>query len=356
MLTTMNLKQFGGKITTALEEQYASSGQWHNGHFHNIELTGMNIRLKDVPGLLYKQFTSKDRRPGQAPELRPFDLAAFLKDTAEARFIWYGHSAVLLRMNGKNIFVDPMLGSDASPIAPFKTRRFSGGTLEIIDDLPFIDLVLLTHDHYDHLDMDSILKLKNKTARYFVALGVKRHLVAWGIDPGMVTEFDWWDKTEFSGIEITFTPSRHFSGRGLRDRFKSLWGGWALKTANESVYFSGDGGYGSHFREIGERLGPFNLAFMECGQYNELWRQIHMMPEESVLAAMEVHSRKSVPVHWGAFTLAMHAWDEPAKRFASEADRLGLEAVYPQLGGVYGISSFQADRWWEEIRDPKLDI
>lgn len=349
MKRNMKLKQFGGKITPELARIYASSVHWHDGKFQNLEQTGMNIRPKNVPGLICEQLTKKERRPGS-----PLEIASFSKETFEGgdsavKYIWYGHSAVLLRLAGKNIFVDPMMGPDTSPIAPFRTRRFSDNSMAIIDELPEIDLVLLTHDHYDHLDMASILMLKGKTKNYYVALGVKRHLVAWGINPDMIREFDWWDKVDFSGIEITFAPSRHFSGRGIRDRFKSFWGGWALRSVNESIYFSGDGGYGRHFKEIGEKLGPFGLAFMECGQYNDLWEQLHMMPEQSVQAALEVNAGIAVPVHWGAFTLALHNWEEPADRFAAEAESKGLQATFPHLGRIYGISTLQSAHWWKEF-------
>lgn len=346
LMQMMRSKQFGGRITPELEKQYSSSKHWKDGKFHNLEITGMNIRPKNVPGLIYKQITSKGRRPLRPLEVSPFARQAFLAPGGELKYAWYGHSAVLLRLNGHNILIDPMMGHDASPPAPIKTKRFSENTLSIIDDLPEIDLMLLTHDHYDHLDLASIVKLKAKVRTYFVALGVKRHLVAWGVESSLIKEFDWWDSDSFADIEITFTPSRHFSGRGLRDRFRSLWGGWALRSQGGNVYFSGDGGYGKHFREIGERLGPFDLAFMECGQYNELWHQIHMFPEESVKAAMDAGAVKAIPVHWGGFTLALHPWNEPAGRFSAEADKKGLEAVYPELGAVYKLSSGQKVKWW----------
>ena len=196
---------------------------------------------------------------------------------------------MLMRVNNKTILIDPMLGPDAAPIAPFKSKRFSESTLSLIDQFPEIDLLLLSHDHYDHLDLASIKKLKPKVKQYYVALGCGRHLEHWGIDPVQIREFDWWDNASFEAINITFTPSRHFSGRGLRDRFKSLWGGWVFKTETESIYFSGDGGYGKHFKEVGEKLGPFDFGIMECGQYNEQWHQIHMYPEEAIQAAIDAN-------------------------------------------------------------------
>ncbi len=158
--------------------------------------------------------------------------------------------------------------------------RNGENTLNLVEQLPTLDAILLTHDHYDHLDLESIRRLKNKTENWLVALGVGRHLEKWGIPKNSITEFGWWQKVDFLGIEITATPSRHFSGRGPFDRAKSLWCGWVFKSANHAIYWSGDGGYGEHFKEIGERLGPFDWGFMECGQYNERWHQIHMYPED----------------------------------------------------------------------------
>ncbi|MFT5513257.1 MAG: L-ascorbate metabolism protein UlaG (beta-lactamase superfamily) [Bacteroidia bacterium] len=263
-------KQFGGKITSDLMVRYAQSPNWKQGKFQNLEETSMSISFWDIPKLLYRQFTDKERRePQQSIPVVPFGKERFLEANNTTQFIWYGHSVVLMRMKGQTILIDPMLGDNASPIAPSKTKRFSENTLDIISELPEIDLMLLSHDHYDHLDFDSIQLLKGKTKQFFVAIGVKRHLVQWGIEADLITEFDWWDANTFSNIDITFTPTRHFSGRGLKDRARSLWGGWVFRTETDNIWFSGDGGYGDHFKEVGKRLGPFDFAFMECGQYNE---------------------------------------------------------------------------------------
>ncbi len=217
----------------------------------------------------------------------------------------------------------------------------------MISDFPEIDVVLLTHDHYDHLDFASFQKLKPKVKQYFVALGLGRHLMDWGIDKNDITEFDWWENKLFANINITFTPSRHFSGRGLRDRFKSLWGGWTLKTENENIYFSGDGGFGNHFKEVGEKLGPFDFGFMECGQYNELWHLMHMYPEESVHAGMEAKVKMIMPVHWGAFSLAMHAWSDPVDRFVDEAIKCKINYIVPRLGDLIDLNQDASSiKWW----------
>ena len=253
-----------------------------------------------------------------------------------------------MRMHEKNILVDPMLGSNTTPIAPIPNKRFSENTLSLIDDFPEIDLILITHDHYDHLDLASILKLKNKTHLFYVALGVKRHLVSWGIHPEQIIEFDWWDQQSIYDIRITFTPTRHFAGRGLNDRAKSFWGGWALRTNNENIWVSGDGGYGAHFREIGERLGPFDFAFMECGQYNDYWRQIHLFPDESIQAPIDAKVQKAMPIHWAGFSLSFqHKWYEPAEMFVNTAEEKNFNYLLPKMGEVFSKDNDWTENWWK---------
>ena len=229
------------------------------------------------------------------------------------------------------------------------SKRFSKDTLSIIDQLPEIDLILLTHDHYDHLDYDSIQRLKFKCTQFLVALGVKRHLEAWGVGSELVKEFDWWDTFHHRGVDICFTPTQHFSGRGLRDRQMTLWGGWNLKTSSENLWFSGDGGYRSHFKTIGEKLGPFDFAFMECGQYNEDWRPVHLFPDESVQAALDAQVRKAMPVHWAGFNLSYyHNWHEPADEFVQAAELAKLDYALPNLGEMFSIQSDIKAKWWNK--------
>ncbi|WP_420385872.1 MBL fold metallo-hydrolase [Roseivirga sp.] len=343
-------KQFGGKLTDRLISRYKKSPQWRNGKFMNAEETTMNINWQSLPKLLYKQFFETRGREPKAPiPITPFDKEAFLRSENKTQLIWYGHSVVLMRLNGKTLLIDPMLGPDAAPIAPFKSKRFSENTLDLIDQFPEIDLMLLTHDHYDHLDLASIEKFKPKVKNYYVALGCARHLESWGIDHQLVKEFDWWDKANFEGIEITFTPTRHFSGRGLKDRAKSLWGGWAFINGEERIYFSGDGGYGKHFKEIGEKLGPFNFGLMECGQYNENWHQIHMYPEEAIQAAIDAGVSKVMAVHWAGFSLAQHSWKEPIEKFVKAAQQKQINFSTPLPGQMINWQEEIQPMWWSKM-------
>jgi len=340
------IKQFGGKVNDALLERYAKSSNWEEGKFQNLEETSMSFSIQDLPNLMYKQFfDTKGRMPKISIPIMPFkdDLKS---DNPQAQFIWFGHSVLYIQLNGKTLLIDPMLGPNASPIAPFTTKRFSEDSLQVIDDLPEIDLVLFTHDHYDHLDLASFEKLKGKVKHYFVALGVKRHLTSWGVSEQQITEFDWWEQQDFEGINITFTPTRHFSGRGLTDRAKSMWGGWVFKTAEENIYFSGDGGYGEHFKSVGEKLGPFDIGFMECGQYNKNWHQIHMYPEECIEAAIDAGVKKAVAVHWAGFALAQHHWKDPIERFTKKAEAENFPIITPQIGELFSKLDEGTANWW----------
>lgn len=344
-------KHFGGKITNQELEKYKPSPQFDGTKFVNSTLTKVNVNLKTLPKLLVDNFTDTKKRAPQKPiPILPFDSLLWEEKTEEIKTVWYGHSAALFRIDGLNVFVDPMMGPDTSPIAPKTTKRFSEGSLEIIDDLPTLDLVLLTHDHYDHLDLPSIERLLPKVKKWFVALGVAKHLISWGVKKEDIKEFDWWDHAEMGGVQFHFTPARHFSGRGLKDRNKCLWGGWVFKTSRKSVYWTGDSGYGKHFSEIGERLGPFDWAFVECGQYNENWHAIHMYPEESVLAGVEAKAQCLTPVHWSGFTLALHAWKEPVERFLNQAEKEHINTYVPSLGQIFELSATNTThKWWEDM-------
>lgn len=339
--------QFGAGVSASDKKAYQQSKYWDGKKFLNMEETTMDIGLKEIPGLLKKQFTDREgRSPKENIPVVPFNMQEWNKNPGKAKFIWYGHSALLLQIDGKNYLMDPMLGDDSSPIAPMKTKRFTDGILEMIDQFPPLEAIFMTHDHYDHLDYASISKLKAKVNKYYVALGVDRHLVSWGIPKEQIQQFDWWDSLEEKGLKITFLPSRHFSGRGLTDRAKSFWGGWVIEWDEHRIYCTGDGGYGKHFKEIDERFGSFDWAFVECGQYNKLWHQIHMYPEESVQAGIDVHAKISIPIHWGGFALALHDWKEPVERFSAHAQKMQAAYCLPQIGEIVLMGEEPQENDW----------
>lgn len=343
------LKQLGAGISPTDLLRYQQSVNWSDGSFSNLEETKLNIELRKMPSIFYRQFFNRKERTPKSPlPVQPFDAKQFFQSDGSPRFIWYGHSCILARVQGVTVFIDAMMGPSASPLASLGIRRFSENTLEIIDHLPEIDLMLISHDHYDHLDYHSIRRLKSKVRKYYVALGVKRHLASWDIDPNNIEEFDWWDQQNFQSLDIIFTPTRHFSGRGLTDRLKSLWGGWIIKSDVHNIWFSGDSGYGNHFAEIGKRHGPFDIGFMESGQYNFDWHQIHLFPHESVKAALNAGAKKVMPVHWGAFDLSyQHTWTEPAEKFVEAAAEHMLPFILPPLGATFSIESAYQEPWWK---------
>lgn len=217
-----------------------------------------------------------------------------------------------------------------------------------IEKLPKIDAVVISHDHYDHLDYESIKKLKTKVDAYFVPLGVGVHLEAWDIDSTKITEMDWWEEKTFENIQLVCAPAQHFSGRKFSNGQSTLWSSWIIKTDSTSIYFSGDGGYGTHFKEIGEKYGPFDFAMMECGQYNKMWPDIHMFPEETAQAGVDIQAKAIMPIHWGAFKLALHSWTDPIERVSKKAEELQIHLVAPEIGEPIVINALPKSNmvWW----------
>lgn len=339
--------QFGAKPTGKDLERIKQSEHFQNGEFTNLIETSMDMKLSSMPGLLYGfLFPPKGKNPS-TPLPTKWDEGNQSEVDSLAYITWFGHSAVLLEIDGKTILIDPMLGPASSPVS-FMTQRF--GYQEPIDlsDLTQIDAIIISHDHYDHLDHESIVKLKDKTNHFYTALGVGAHLRHWGVAPEKITELDWWQSAELDGLKFTATPSRHFSGRAINDRNKTQWASWTVNGKHQNIYFSGDGGYGPHFKEIGEKLGPFDFAMMENGQYNEQWAAIHMMPEESVQAGIDLKGKVLMPIHWGAFDLAPHVWQDPIIRFKSKAKELNQEIVTPVIGERFAVGvDAPKTVWWE---------
>lgn len=267
----------------------------------------------------------------------------------ELSYIWLGHSTVLMRLDNLTILFDPIF-TNAAPL-PFLVPRFQDPVISL-ENLPPIDVIVISHDHYDHLDKPTIEHFLNKNTRFLVPLGVSAHLIGWGVPEERVTEHDWWEKTSISGVEFYCTPSQHFSGRlGPRGN-KTLWASWSVLGERQRIFFSGDSGYDIHFQKIGEKLGPFDIAFMESGQYNPIWYMAHMFPEEAVRGALELNAKYIHPIHWGMFRLSTHDWFDPPLRIRTAASD-DISVLFPKIGQEVLLSKFQAQKepWWETLKN-----
>ena len=296
--------QLGGTPTKADKEGYAKSGHYRDGEFMNLLPTqGLTGNMSSV---MWKFLFHK------APDAAP------------------------------------MLSVEMGPESWAPPKRYNRNLAITPEKLPPIAAVLISHDHYDHLDYQTIRKIKDKVGHFYVPLGVGVHLRHWGVAPARITEMNWGDSAKLPGLTLHCTPSRHFSGRGLTNRNSTLWCSWVMQTATKRVFYTGDGGYGPHFAAIGAAYGPFDLALVECGQYNEGWAEIHMRPEQSVQAARDVRATVMLPVHWGAFTEALHPWNEPVKRATAEAARLGQVITTPHLGEPVTLgAALPKEQWWK---------
>ncbi len=249
---------------------------------------------------------------------------------------WLGHSSVFLRMNGKNILIDPIFSRYSSPVPFIGPKRFPGEAITPAQ-LPEIDLVLITHNHYDHLDRATIRTLDGQVGQYIAPSGVGGNLRRFGIQLTKITELGWYEETNVDGLRVICTPSQHNSSRTILDWNRTLWGSYVLKDGTHTVFDSGDGGFGNHFSEIRERYGAPDLAIMECGQYGEKWHTTHMFPEESVQACRMLEAKLAVPVHWGAYVLSNHPWDDPPRRFRQRAEELNQRFRIPVLNQVIPV-------------------
>lgn len=287
-----------------------------------------------------------DRRPSKLlPEVKP-DMKEFVKPSDEIKVVWFGHSTFLLNLEGKIILVDPVFSGSAAPFS-FMAKRFQKPVLEL-SELPPIDYVVISHDHYDHLDMESIKFFKDKKTLFLAPLGVGSHMIGWGIESNRISELDWWQSHKVDGLEFVATPAQHFSGRdGFNDN-TTLWASWVIKSEKHNIYFSGDSGYDTHFKEIGDKYGPFDLAFIENGQYNPKWAAVHMLPEESAKAYFDLKAKRYFPVHWGMFELSFHTWYEPIQKISEYAWDKGINLVSPRLGQIVTVNDqWKNDFWWE---------
>lgn len=347
-LLYMRHDRFGGKATDARLALMESKPNYKDGAFDNIEHTPALSEGSSYSRVLSEFFFAKKIRnvpqaliPVEKHNLHTLPLDSNL-------YIWFGHSSYYIQLDGKRILVDPVFSKYATPVR-ISVRAFDSEYTYTAEDMPEIDLLFITHDHWDHLDYNTFMKLKNKVKHIVTGLGVGAHLEKWGYPAAQITELYWGDGTRIDGFSIHSTTARHFSGRTFK-RNTTLWSSFVLK-GSKNIFIGGDSGYGKHFKAIGAAYGPFDFAILENGQYNAMWKYIHMMPEEVVTATKDLQARYLIPVHSAKFPLANHAWDEPLIRVTKAAIAQQVDIVTPKIGQIVSLDNSPATwpPWWEGI-------
>jgi L-ascorbate metabolism protein UlaG (beta-lactamase superfamily) len=338
--------KFGALPSGERAERIKASPNFRDGKFQNLhhtpDLSEDASYYKVMKEFLFDKDarnTPEDTIPSKKTDLRTLN-------PADNVVIWFGHSSFYVQMDGMKFLVDPVLSGAASPLS-FTTRSFPGTDIYTVEEIPDVDFLFITHDHWDHLDYETILKLRGKVKKVVTGLGNGEHFERWGYDKSMIIEKDWNEEVALdNGFKITVAPARHFSGRGFA-RNQSLWVSFIVQGPLHKIYVGGDSGYDDHFKAIGDKHGPFDLVMLECGQYNRYWKYIHMMPEETAQAAIDLKAKRLMPVHWSKFSLALHAWDEPILKVMEAAKKLDLPVVHPFIGEtVYLDSATTYSTWW----------
>lgn len=340
---------FGGKVSEDQKQHYKLSKNYTEGKFENVTAINMDMSLKDMGSLMIKMMRKiPNAIPDNSIPIEKIEAASIKTPEDSTRLYWFGHSTFLIQIDNKNILIDPMFGDVPAPHPMLGTKRFSKELPIEIEQLPKIDAVLLSHDHYDHLDYGSIQRLKDKVNTFYTPLGLSAHLLKWGIEKERIIELDWWQETVFQGLTFKCTPAQHFSGRKF-SRNNSLWCSWIIESESDNIFFSGDSGYASHFKEIGEKYGPFDFAMLECGQYNEMWPDVHMFPEQTAQAGLDLRAKQFMPIHWGAFKIAMHTWTDPIERVSKKAKELNIKLITPKIGEpiILQRQSLPTEQWWK---------
>lgn len=345
-------------VTTQNFAKHNDEPQRRDGPFVN-KAAGVQSGEGKIGAILWRYLTQKvaDKTPAIALPVQKMQLAATAGASAVSKI---SHSTLLLELNQHYWLLDPVFSKRASPSQWLGPARFHDLPLEL-EQVPELAGIIISHDHYDHLDKHSIQALERRTALFIVPLGVDQHLRNWGVPAHKIVALDWWQQHQSKGVTFTAAPTQHFSGRGLFDKNQTLWASWAIKTENYNLYFSGDSGYFPGFAEIGQRLGPFDLTFIETGAYDEMWADIHMQPEQSLRAHLDLQGKILIPIHNSSFDLAMHAWYEPLERLTAAAAVYQVPVFTPIFGQKLQFSELQqsapqikhkaaaSQQWWRSL-------
>lgn len=358
VLIVFNIEQFGAYNRKRNNLRHSKQYDKKNKRFMNDRNYNVTFpydpEVKLSSSLLRYLFGSNQKPSSNLPEVKP-NLADFLQKSSRIKFIWFGHSSFMLNFDGKILLFDPVFSKSASPFS-FITKRFQKPVLSL-EELPNIDYIILSHDHYDHLDTQTIKFFAKTNTKFLVPLGVETHLQQWGINVDRITQLDWWQAIKYDNLEFILTPAQHFSGRMIIDYKHTLWGSWVIRNTNHSIYFSGDTGYAKHFKDIGDKYGPFDLAFIENGQYDKAWRDVHMLPEDVIQAAIDLKTKIFTPVHWGMFCLAPHKWFAPIEQIYSLAQARNVDIYTPKLGEIIILQQTKTGTWWREmVTQPERQI
>lgn len=346
----VSLPQFGRLPKGERMERIESSPNYRDGEFRNLArtatFTGEGNRFRAFRSMLFRR-SVENKRPVEALPLVRTELRSLPPD--QDLLIWLGHSGYFMQVEGKTILVDPVLNSHASPFR-WIVKAFEGTQLYTPEEMPGIDYLIITHDHWDHLDYTTVRALRDRVSTVICGLGVGAHLERWGYETENIVELDWHESSGLhDGWMITATPARHFSGRGFK-RNRTLWASYVLRAEGLNLFLGGDGGYGGHFAEIGNIHGPFDLAILEQGQYNKNWRNIHLMPEELFRAADDLKADRLLPVHHSRFALSLHPWNEPLELLANNgSDYPHISAITPMIGEIVNLrdTSQTFNNWWK---------
>lgn len=350
--TFFPMTEFGKLPDGQRLDKIKASPNWRDGQFQNETETPMMTNGKSRLSALWEFIFAKhkDVKPTGALPTVKTDLKAL--NPAEDSVVWLGHSSWFMQIAGRKILIDPVFSQYAAPFS-FLNKAFPGDYPWRAADMPDIDYLIISHDHWDHLDYQTLRELKPKVKHIVTPLGVGSHLEAWGYDPEKISEMDWHESVRReAGLTIHVLPARHFSGRGLNAN-KTLWASFMFITPDKKIFYSGDTGYGPHFKKIGEQFGPIDLAIMENGQYDTGWQNIHMLPEETANAAVELKTKVMLPGHAGRFAMANHAWYEPWLRITAASKNKPYQLLAPEIGEVVNINNPQplSPSWWATSND-----
>lgn len=341
----MQQSTFGKNPTGLRQQRVEHSPNYRDGAFQNLSPTQVASKDASYTKMLLEAFNKSEsvKPPQKLPSVQT-DLKTLSGE--KPTIVWFGHSSYLIRSKNLTLLVDPVFSGYASPVS-FFGKAFDGADVYPASSFPDIDVIIITHDHYDHLDYKTILELIPKTKLFVTALGVGEHLEYWGVPKDKIVELDWWEEKQVNdSLKFIATPARHFSGRGFQ-RGKTLWNSYVLQLHGYSIYLGGDSGYDTHFKTIGDKYGPFQIAMLESGQYGKDWPMIHMMPEETVIAAQDLKAEVLLPVHWGKFVLANHDWNEPIQRLMKASKEKGLKVTTPLIGEPITVTEIKpTTEWW----------